>query len=208
MKNTLSPQEALQRLKDGNQRYVNGTKSLDALSSHKKMPELAEKGQKPFAIILSCSDSRSPSELIFDQGVGDLFVVRVAGNVAAPSQIASMEFAAANFGSSLLVIKGHTLCGAVGATVQHYRAPGTKLPSAHLEELIGRIRPSVDDVVGSNKNVSENDLVALATVENVRHSARVIKEQSPILNQLIASGGLKIVTAVLDIATGRVNWLE
>jgi len=112
-----TPGSALEVLLEGNKRFTSGTRSIEPMLSHLKMPSLAANGQKPFAVALTCSDSRSPAEMIFDQGVGDLFVVRVAGNVIAPSLLASVEFAVANFGSPLIVVLGHTLCGAVKATI-------------------------------------------------------------------------------------------
>ena len=140
----MTPTQAIQRLQEGNNRFTSGLKSVDSLLAYSKMAELAEKGQTPFAIVLTCSDSRSPVEMIFDEGLGDLFVVRVAGNVVAPSLLASMEFAVANFHSSVIVVLGHTKCGAVDACLKHVQNPTEELPSPHLEELIGRIRPAVE----------------------------------------------------------------
>lgn len=202
-----TPQEALQRLHEGNQRFVTGVRSVEPLLSHLKMKELAEKGQKPFAIVLTCSDSRSPVEMIFDQGVGELFVVRVAGNVVAPSLLASIEFAAANFGSSAILVLGHTQCGAVKATLQHAQQPGNALPSPHLEELVGRIRPAVE---WTQRKIPLDHPEALqhSTEANVLRSMRLIVDQSTIVRNLVEEGKLCIEGGVLDIATGRVRFLD
>jgi carbonic anhydrase len=205
MKNT-APKEAYQKLIDGNQRFVSGLRSVDPLLSHLKMAELAQKGQKPFAIILTCSDSRAPVEMIFDQGLGDLFVVRVAGNVIAPSLLASIEFAAANFGSALVLVLGHSLCGAVNATIQHVHHPDQVLPSAHLEELVARIRPAVE-AVQTRKNVEQSEFFPAVTEENVRRSLRLILEQSRIVSSLVDQGKLELAGGILDIATGKVRFI-
>jgi len=164
--------EALKRLMEGNERFINGFRSVEPLFSHKKMAELSENGQKPFVIVLTCSDSRSPVEMIFDQGIGEVFVVRVAGNVVAPSLLASMEFAAANFGSTLLLVMGHTKCGAVNATLQHCKNPAEVLPSVHLEELVSRIRPAVEKTVMKFGYIKDPQMLELCSIENVKRSIR------------------------------------
>lgn len=208
IEHTNNPDQALQRLLEGNERFVSGIRSVEPMYSYKKMGELAQKGQKPFAIVLTCSDSRSPVEMIFDQGVGEVFVVRVAGNVVAPSLLASIEFAAANFGSSLILVMGHTLCGAVNATLQHVQNPANVLPSPHLEELVARIRPAVEISIDRNKGNSNEKLVDDCTVENVKRSVNLIVEQSLIVRSLMDHGKIKIKGALLDIATGKVNILD
>lgn len=202
-----TPQEALKRLKEGNKRFVSGVRSIDPLLAPQKMKELAEKGQKPFAVILTCSDSRSPAEIIFDQGIGDLFVIRVAGNVVAPSLLASIEFAVANFGSSAVVVLGHTLCGAITATVRHTENPAKLLPSPHLEELIARIRPAVDSTV-REENMDEADFMRSATIQNVQRSARLIVEQSRIVRTLVERGELVVEGALLDLSSGVVSFVS
>ena len=193
----LSPQQAIERLKEGNLRFTSGVRAVEPLLSHLRMRELAEKGQKPFAIVLTCSDSRSPVEMIFDQGLGDLFVVRVAGNVVAPSLLASVEFAAANFGSSAVVVLGHTRCG----------DPSKPLPSLHLEELVARIRPAVDRTSRECK-IDDPDFLNLSTRENVLRSMRLIQEQSQIVRNLVTGGNITLHGAILDIATGKVEFIE
>lgn len=197
---------AIERLVAGNQRFTSGTRSVEPLLAHMKMPDLAAQGQKPFAIVLTCSDSRSPVELIFDQGVGDLFVVRVAGNVVAPSLLASIEFAVANFQSPLILVLGHSQCGAVKATIDHACNPHEPIPSPHLEELVGRIRPAIEATEGTLSNTSA-DFIGRATLENVRRSMRLIEEQSRIVREGILSGAVAIRGGVLDISTGKVNFV-
>ncbi len=145
--------------------------------------------------------------MIFDQGVGDLFVVRVAGNVIAPSLLASIEFAVANFGSPLIVVLGHTLCGAVKATIQHAHDPHVPLPSAHLEELVGRIRPAVEATEGKIDPQSA-DFLKRATTKNIERSIRLMEEQSTIVRNLRQTGKLEIIGATLEIETGKVHFLN
>jgi carbonic anhydrase len=210
MQNNISPAEAIQRLKDGNQRFYTGMRSVEPLLSHLKMRELAQNGQKPFAIVLTCSDSRSPAEMIFDQGLGDLFVIRVAGNVVAPSLLASIEFAAANFGTPAVLVLGHTQCGAVKATFNNVRNPREAIPSHNLAELIGRIRPAVEVVVHEEDPRGSDEALILrkATRENVIRSMQLIMEQSQIVRDLVQEGRLQLDGAVLDISSGRVDFIE
>jgi carbonic anhydrase len=176
--------------------------------SHLRMADLAEKGQRPFAIVLTCSDSRSPAEMIFDQGLGDLFVVRVAGNIIAPSLLASIEFAAANFGSSLILVMGHTKCGAVEAAYKHALKPYEKLPSANLEVLVSSIRPAVDLTLRNIPAASDEQKIGESIIQNVRRSQNLIVEQSAIVRDLVSHNKLGIAGAVLEIGTGRVNFLD
>jgi carbonic anhydrase len=206
----IKPSEALQRLKDGNERFITGVRSIEPMLSHMKMGKLAEDGQRPFAIVLTCSDSRSPAEMIFDQGIGELFVIRVAGNVVAPSLLASVEFAAANFETPIVVVLGHTKCGAIKATFNSVKNPEQAAPSQNLAELIDRIRPAVEKTVEecSQKECTESDILNLATSENVERSMRLIKDQSAIVRSRLKDGRLAIVGAVLDISTGKVDFFE
>ena len=204
---TLTPAEALQRLVDGNKRFTSGVRSIDSLLSQTKMKELALNGQRPFAIVLTCSDSRSPAEMIFDQGVGDLFVVRVAGNVIAPSLLASIEFAAANFASSTIVVLGHTQCGAISATLDHVLHPEKVLPSPHLEELVGRIRPAVESTIIRNRG-KESEHKQLATIENIKRSMHLILEQSRIIEGLVKENRISVEGGLLDISSGVVSFFK
>lgn len=203
----MNPENALQTLMDGNERFITGMRSVEPMLSHQKMARLSEKGQKPFAIILTCSDSRSPVEIIFDQGIGELFVVRVAGNVVAPSLLASIEFAAANFGSCLILVMGHSKCGAIQATLHHTKNPSNVLPSAHLEELVSRIRPAIELTILKSHSTHDSELVELCAVENVKRSVNLIIEQSSIVSALVKQGKIKIEGAILDISTGKVGVL-
>lgn len=204
-----SPQAAMTRLKEGNQRFISGSRSIQPLNDLKKMKELANNGQKPFAIVLTCSDSRSPAELIFDQGLGDLFVVRVAGNVVAPSLLASIEYAAVNLGSKAVLVLGHTLCGAIGATIDYLRNPDAPLGSSHLEELIGRIQPSVYQMAKKYElDLQDPHFRDLAIEANVRRSVKQITDQSSILRKLAEQKQLIVQGSVLDIHTGKVRFLE
>ena len=196
--------KSLERLMAGNRRFFEGIRSIEPMMAHKKMPDLAANGQKPYAIVLTCSDSRSPVEMIFDQGVGDVFVVRVAGNVVAPSLLASIEFAAANFGSSLILVLGHTQCGAVKATIDHCCDTSKQLPSPHLEELVGRIRPAIEGTEGQ-KEMGTPEFQQRATLSNVRRSLNLIHEQSRIVRDLVQAGKVEMAGAVLDISSGRVS---
>lgn len=203
----MTPDEAIKTLMEGNERFTRGYRSVEPMFSHHKMAELAEKGQKPFAIVLTCSDSRSPVEMIFDQGIGEVFVVRVAGNVVAPSLLASIEFAAANFGSCLILVMGHSKCGAVSATLQHVKNPSVQLPSVHLEELVSRIRPAVEKTMKKSSAVPDAELAELCAAQNVSRSVNLILEQSSIVRTLVDQGKVKIDGAMLDITNGKVRIL-
>jgi carbonic anhydrase len=199
---------SIKRLQDGNARFVSGTRCVDAMQSHSRMAQLAEHGQKPFAIVLTCSDSRSPVEMIFDQGLGDVFVVRVAGNFVAPSLLASIEFAASSFGSSVVVVMGHTRCGAVNFAVEQTLNPKRPLPSPNFHELLGRIQPSVEKVLSKDKSLSKEELVEQSGRENVERNVFLIHEQSEIIQKLVAQRQIAVVGALLDIQSGRVEFLN
>ena len=203
----MNPENALKTLLDGNERFISGVRSIEPMFSHQKMGRLSEEGQKPFAIVLTCSDSRSPVEMIFDQGIGEVFVVRVAGNVVAPSLLASIEFAAANFGSCLILVMGHTKCGAVHAAYHHTKSPNNILPSVHLEELVSRIRPAVELTLSKKSSALDAEQVELCAIENVKRSVNLILEQSSIVSSLVKQGKVKIEGAILDISTGQVGVL-
>lgn len=202
-----TPEAAIQRLKEGNQRFTSGMRSVEPLLSHLKMRELADNGQKPFAIVLTCSDSRSPAEMIFDQGLGDLFVVRVAGNVVAPSLLASIEYAATNLGCKAVLVLGHSKCGAIGACIEHLKHPEQPMPSANLDELISRLQPAVYQV-SKKVGLESPETAPLATEANVKRSIRLITEQSNIMRKLVDDHGVVVQGAVLDIHTGTVNFLD
>jgi carbonic anhydrase len=195
---TLSGLDALDRLREGNRRFASGAGS--DRPHHARVAELAA-GQQPFAIILGCSDSRVPAEIIFDQGLGDLFVIRVAGNIVAPSQVGSVEFAAERYGTRLVVVLGHSQCGAVLATLEELNRPG-ETQSRNLRAIVDRVRPSVESLL----SVSTGDaLVGLAVRANVRVSANQLRHGSEILERLIATNGLLVVGAEYSLETGLVE---
>ena len=202
---TVTARQALARLREGNQRFVAGVRSLDALLSHTRRAELAVE-HHPFAIVLGCSDSRVPAEIIFDQGLGDLFVIRVAGNIVAPSQVGSVEFAAARFGTPLVVVLGHTQCGAVLATLEEIRSRTSQSPN--LRTIVDRIRPSVETLLGTELSRDEARLVRHAVRANVRASADHLRHGSALLERLIQSGGLVVVGGEYSLETGEVEFFD
>lgn len=164
-------------------------------------------GQEPFAVILGCSDSRVPVEIVFDQGLGDLFVIRVAGNIVAPSQIGSVEFAAERFGTRLVVVLGHTRCGAVQATLEALQQP-TERQSRNLSSIVDRIRPSVAGLVATDLIRDPDALAQQAVRANVRVSANYLRHGSEVLEALIAKDGLLVVGAEYSLETGVVEFFD
>jgi len=202
----IDAKTAIQRLKEGNQRFVSGIRGNDTELSHDRRSELTS-GQEPFAIILGCSDSRVPAELVFDQGLGDLFVIRVAGNIVAPSQIGSVEFAAGQFQTPLVVVLGHSSCGAISATVEEMKRP-TDQKSKNISSIVDRIRPSVEPF-RSTEIWGDNDaLVHAATRTNVLASVNQLRHGSSILENLIDNHELMIVGAEYSLETGVVEFFE
>ena len=201
----ISAREALERLREGNQRFVQGVRSLEVMLSHTRRAELATE-QSPFAIVLGCSDSRVPAEVVFDQGLGDLFVIRVAGNIVAPSQVGSVEFAAARFGTRLVVVLGHTQCGAILATLEEARS--RTRPSPNLQSIVDRIRPSVDTLLATGLPLDSDALVRQAVRANVRASADHLRHGSSLLERLIRDGNLLVVGAEYSLETGEVDFFD
>jgi carbonic anhydrase len=202
----ISAREALERLRDGNRRFVSGARSSDTLTCQTRRHELAT-GQEPFAIVLGCSDSRVPAEIVFDQGLGDLFVIRVAGNIVAPSQIGSVEFAAVRFGTRLVVALGHSRCGAVLATLEELQRP-TENQSRNLRSIVDRVRPSVEALLSTELRHDPDALVRHAVRANVRVSASQLRHGSEVLEQLIQSDGLLVVGAEYSLETGVVDFFD
>ncbi len=198
------PQEALKRLRAGNARFVANELSLNI--SNVKRAGLAS-GQAPFAVILGCSDSRVPTEVVFDQGLGDLFVIRVAGNIVAPSQIGSIEFATQKFGTRLVVVLGHTHCGAVEATIDELRQPAGK-QSRNIAAIVSRIQPSVMDLLERGDVTNRDELMRKAIRENVRFSVNALRHGSEIIEELIGAGELLIVGAEYSLDTGIVEFFD
>jgi len=200
----IPAREALERLRAGNRRFAADIRSAD--QSHDRRAELAA-GQRPFAIILGCSDSRAPVELVFDQGLGDLFVIRVAGNIVAPSLVGSVEFAAEAFGTRLVVVLGHSQCGAIGATLDQLQRPtGTR--SRNLQSIVDRVRPSVEGLMASSIATDRKALERAATIANIRSSVAHLRHGSEVLEQLIQQNGLQVVGEQYSIETGLVEFLD
>ena len=191
--------EALQKLMDGNKRFVSGTLAQKDLGDAKRK-ELA-KGQKPFATVLTCSDSRVPPELLFDQGLGDVFVVRVAGNVVDPIALGSIEYAAEHLGSPLLLILGHSKCGAVKATLE---AKGK--PEGNIGAIIKKIIPAAD--AAKKKGGTQDEILETAIKQNIKNVHADIMKNSKIVPHLVEEGKLMIAAGEYDITTGKVEMIE
>jgi carbonic anhydrase len=203
----IPARQALERLREGNARFVSETRGQTSGITRRRRRLEPAAAQQPFAIILGCSDARVPAEIVFDQGLGDLFVIRVAGNIVAPSQIGSVEFAAERFGTRLVVVLGHTQCGAVLATLEELGRP-SKDQSRNLHSIVDRIRPSVQSLLGTGVEHSHDELVRLAVRANVRFSANHLRHGSDVLENLIQSAGLAVVGAEYSLDTGLVDFFE
>jgi carbonic anhydrase len=202
----ISALEALARLQDGNQRFVSGIGHPVSARDGGQLRALPV-GQEPFAIVLGCSDARVPAEIIFDQGLGDLFVIRVAGNIVAPSQVGSVEFAAARFGTRLVVVLGHTQCGAVDATIEELGRRSEER-SPNLRSIVDRIRPAVAPLLGTDLRHQPEALMRAAVRANIRVSALHLSHGSEVLEQLIQTDGLLVVGAEYSLETGVVEFFE
>ena len=202
----ISAAEALQRLREGNLRFASDERGPEVFVGHDRRTELTA-GQDPFAIILGCSDSRVPAEIIFDQGLGDLFVIRVAGNIVAPSQVGSVEFAAARFSTQLVVVLGHSQCGAIAATIEELRQP-EESQSRNLRSIVDRVRPSVEALLSTHLKDDLQALAAEAIRANIRASVDHLRHGSEVLEQLTRDGGLVIVGAEYSLETGLVDFFE
>ena len=202
----LDAAEALKRLQEGNGRFTTDNQSRSLLTTQAQRSELVH-GQAPFAITLGCSDSRVPAELIFDQGLGDLFVIRVAGNIVAPSHIGSVEYAADMFGTRLVVVMGHSSCGAVLATLDELERD-SESRSPNLRAIVDYIRPSVAQLLETDLRHDRDALVHHAVRANVRASVNHLRHGSKILEQLIQNDGLRVVGAEYSLETGVVDFFE
>jgi carbonic anhydrase len=198
--------DALKRLREGNQRFVSGLRSLETLMSHLRRREFVLH-QEPFAVVLGCSDSRVPVEMVFDQGLGDLFVIRVAGNIVAPSQIGSVEFAAERFGTRLVVVLGHTRCGAIDATLEELQRP-TERQSRNLASIVNRVRPSVQELLDTELRHDPVALAHQAVRANVRVATAALRHGSEVLERLIQGDGLLVVGAEYALETGAVDFFD
>ena len=200
----ISAPGALERLAEGNRRFVSGAPGRRYATAR---PHETAAGQDPFAIVLGCSDSRVPAEIVFDQGLGDLFVIRVAGNIVAPSQVGSVEFAAERFGTQLVVVLGHTECGAVLATIEELEDPSvTRLPN--LRSIVDRIRPSVEPLFETELREDPNALVRKAVRANIRAAANHLRHGSQLLEKRLQNGDLFIVGAEYSLETGVVDFFD
>lgn len=198
--------EALDRLKAGNARFTAQLRDAAGGASHARRPELTMV-QEPFAIILGCSDARVPAEIIFDQGLGDLFVIRVAGNIVAPSLVGSVEFAAEAFQTRLVVVLGHSQCGAIAATIEQLRRPAAK-QSRNLHAIVERVRPSVEALLDTDVARDPVALAKKATRANIRASVDHLRHGSEVLEQLTMSNGLMVVGAEYSVETGVVEFFN
>ncbi len=195
--------QALARLREGNRRFVESLAQQDAVVSRR--PTLCD--QNPFAIILGCSDARVPAELVFDQGLGDLFVIRVAGNIVAPSQIGSVEFAAERFGVRLVVVLGHTHCGAISATIEQLLKP-VENQSRNLQSIVDRVRPSIEGLLHTELRNDPQALALHGMRANIGVSVSHLRHGSVVLEKLIREDGLRIVGAEYSVQTGAVTFLD
>jgi len=197
--------EALERLKTGNRNFAAGTSQRTTANLNRRSELVG--GQEPHTVIFGCSDSRVPAEIVFDQGLGDLFVIRVAGNIAAPSLVGSVEFAAGKLGTRLVVVLGHSGCGAVTATVEALTQP-SEGGSPNLHSIVERIRPSVEGLLDTDLRHDPDKLIAQAVRANVRATANHLRHGSQVLEELVQSGGLLVVGAEYSLETGLVDFFD
>ena len=206
MSTLISGLEALARLRDGNRRFVTNCSTLDGAADPARRAALVN-GQTPFAIVLGCSDSRVPAELVFDQGFGDLFVIRVAGNIAAPSQVDSIEFAAARFGTRLVVVVGHSHCAAVTAALEELTGVSTP-PSPNMRSIVDRVRPALETLLSGRQVPDIETVMAAAVRANVKAVVGHLRHGSKLLERLVREDGLLIVGAEYSLESGRVTFFE
>lgn len=202
----LSAREALERLRAGNHRFVSDGPRRDHPTGPDRRGELLA-GQEPFAVILGCADSRVPAELVFDQGLGDLFVIRVAGNIVAPSQIGSVEYAVEQLGTRLVVVLGHSGCGAVTATLDVLARPPESV-SRGLRAIVDRIRPAVETLYETDLRHDRDALLYHSVRANVRASANQLRHGSAILEERAENDGLLVVGAEYSLGTGVVDFFD
>jgi carbonic anhydrase len=201
----ISGRDALERLRTGNRRFAEGQQQWSGAATESRA-ELVD-GQAPFAIVLGCSDSRVPTEIVFDQGLGDLFVIRVAGNIVAPSQVGSVEFAAERYGTRLVVVLGHSQCGAILATIEELKRP-TINQSRNLHSIVDRVRPAVEPLLRTGLQHDPGALVRDAVRANVCISVKHLRHGSDVLEQLIDEQGLAVVGAEYSLETGVVDFFD
>jgi carbonic anhydrase len=198
--------EALEKLRQGNARFLSNVRGAEPILSQVRRADFVH-GQNPFAVVLGCSDSRVPAEIVFDQGLGDLFVIRVAGNIVAPSQIGSVEFAVEAFSTRLVVVMGHTLCGAIQATLDAIENPQAPR-SPNLLSIVNRIQPAIDVLVRTDLAKDRSRLIREAVRANVRASVNQLKHGSSILERMVLDGSLRVVGAEYNLESGEVEFFE
>jgi carbonic anhydrase len=198
-------ENVIEELITGNKRFLEGRSTRSSDSSLRRLKDFAEKGQFPKAIILCCSDSRAPVETIFDQDIGDLFVIRVAGNIIAPSLVGSVEFAASTFGTRLVLVMGHTQCGAIQATLDHIH-DANAIPSENIHDIVSRIKPHVFSIAKLT-DISPREKSKRAVEANVLASVSQLSYSSRLIEGLVLEGKIQIVGSVLDLSTGQVKLL-
>ncbi len=196
----------IQNLKDGNIRFLQGQSIQSCESSLRKLKDYAKTGQFPKAIVLCCSDSRTPVEMIFDQDIGDLFVIRVAGNIVAPSIVGSVEFAASTFGTNVVLVMGHTKCGAVQSTLDHIEN-SQAISSENIHDIVSRIKPHIFSITQMH-DVTYDEKLTMAVEANVRASVGQLSHSSRLIEGLVQQEKMQILGAVLDLSTGCVDFLE
>ena len=203
----IQPHEALDRLREGNRRFLSNVGRDSVIASEARRHDLPQ-DHNPFAIILGCSDARVPAEIVFDQGLGDLFVIRVAGNIVAPSQVGSVEFAAERFGTRLVVVLGHSQCGAVLATIEELRRP-TEGQSPNLRSIVDRVRPAIEPLMETARRDEDPALLEHRAVRaNIRAAVDQLRHGSRLLEGLIETEGLRVVGAEYSLETGAVEFFE
>jgi carbonic anhydrase len=203
---SLTPRAVIEDLLSGNKRFLDGKSIKSTDSSLKKLKDFAKSGQLPKAIILCCSDSRAPVEMIFDQDIGDLFVIRVAGNIVAPSLVGSVEFAASAFGTNLVLVMGHSQCGAIKATLD-YIENGNDISTENIHDIVGRIRPHIFQISKQN-DISKSEKLELAVEANVRASVSQLEHSSRLIEKLVHDEQIEVIGAILDLNTGMVRLID
>jgi carbonic anhydrase len=206
METLHDPVQVLRDLKAGNRRFLDGISFQSTKQSLRKLKDYATKEQYPKAVVLCCSDSRAPVEMIFDQDIGDLFVIRVAGNIVAPSLVGSVEFAASTFGTNIVLVMGHTHCGAVTATLDHIEHMNA-ISSENLHDIVSRIKPYIYQIA-QIKSLTYEEKLSKSIVANVLASVNQLSSSSKLIESLVRDGKIKIVGSVLDLATGEVKFLD
>ena len=199
-------QQVLAQLVAGNQRFMDGHSHLTPELSLSKLKEFALVGQNPNAIVLCCSDSRAPVEIIFDQDIGDLFVIRVAGNIVAPSLVGSVEFAATTYNTSVAIVMGHSHCGAVTSTIRQIERV-ERVESDNIGDIVSRIRPHIY-LIAKRNDLTFPEKLQQAIEANVQASVVQLIHSSRTIEDLVDQGRLKILGAILDLHTGKVNFLD